>query len=60
MSGHLSLANWAISMNEHIEYCDAMSSKPATEAADLSYWTGWNESYQPELYPLGVVELPQV
>jgi hypothetical protein len=46
-------------MNEIIEHGGDMHSQPAAEAADLSYWTGWNESYQPEVYPLGMQELPQ-
>ncbi len=59
MSGRPSFANWAIVMNEYIEHCGDMTSEPATEAADLSYWTGWNESYQPEVYPLAPKELPK-
>lgn len=59
VSGRPSLTNWAIVMNEHIEHCGEMSSKSVTDSDDLSYWTGWNESYQPEVFPLGMQELPK-
>jgi len=54
MTNSLNISTGFTLANEHFDQlCDSQGSDSQVNSADLSYWTGLCESYDPEWYPLG-------